>query len=251
MHFVSIIALLVKRDLHVKYRDSILGYLWSMLNPLLTMLVITMVFSHFVRHIDDYSLYVLSGLLFWNMASLGLFLGASSIVSNATLMRKIKIPGLVFPFVALGTSGTNLLFSLVPYTVLFIFFGLDVPAQIYLFPLLLLVFVIFLSGLILMFATLNVFFRDVSHVMEPVLNLVFYATPILYDRNSDMVPDHIATLLLLNPFTHFIEAFRAVIFKSQPITLSSVAIMVVLAGVSLTFGLFLYRRYRSQLIFHL
>jgi ABC-type polysaccharide/polyol phosphate export permease len=248
-HFLFLTLLLIKRELQVKYRDSALGYLWSMLNPLLTMMVITFVFSHLVRGVENYSMFILTGLLFWNMASQSLAIGVNSIVTGGNLMRKVRVPGWVFPLTSLGSAGTNLLLSFIPYTVLFLYFGIKISANVvYLLPITILYFA-FIGGLILTLASFNVFFRDVSHVLEPVLGLIFYATPIVYARTGNNIPPVVQQMLLFNPFTHFIEAFRGALMNAQPVTMTELGIMTGIASASLAIGTLVYRHYKRKFIF--
>lgn len=250
-HFVQVVVLLILRELKVKYAGSFLGYLWSMLNPLLTMLVVSFVFSHFVKGIPNYPVFVLSGIIFWNMTSQSLVLGTHSIVSNGSLMKKIKLPGWIFPSVALGTAMVNLILSLVPYSVLYFASGTRLKPSVFEFPIAFILFLGFLGGLILTLSVMNTFFRDVGHMLEPVLGLFFYATPLLYTRNSPAIPAGFSDLLLLNPFTHFIEALRATLYEGVPLSAVQLASMVGLTSASLAIGAFVYKKNKQKLIFQM
>ncbi len=249
--YIRVVSLLVKRDLKVKYRGSFLGYLWSMLNPLLFMLIISFVFSKFMKDIPNYNLYVLSGILFWNMANLALVGGTHSIAANAHLIRKIKLPIWVFPCVPLGTAFVNFVLSLVPFCVVMLWTG-HVPGwKIAFLPFVLFLYAIFLLGISLTLSTLNVFFRDVGHVLEPILQITFYATPIIYDRSHSSLPAEFKNILSLNPFTHFIEAARAIMVGNleQPFVVAGVLMLV--ASSSLAVGTFCFKKAKSRFIFNL
>ena len=251
-HYLQLVNFLIRRELKVKYRGTILGYLWSMLNPLLTMTVISLVFSRLMRGIPDYNIFVLSGLLIWNVALGTIISGTNSIVANTHLLRKVKMPIWVFPLVSLGSSLTNFLLSLLPFAVVFAFSDRSLDLQILLVPILIIMFALFLTGISLTLATLNVFFRDISHVLDPVLTLVFYATPIIYDRHSDIIPEKIAKILGYNPFTHYIETIRACLYgSSEPPSLESIAITVGLAIISMLTGYWVYKRKRAEILFNL
>lgn len=241
--------LMVKRELKVKYRETFLGYLWSMLNPLLSMLVISFVFSHLVKNIPNYHLYVLSGVLLWSMSNVSLQVGTQSIVNSAYLLRKIKLPIWIFPMIPLGSALVNMVLSLVPYTVLFLMADQSLPSTWYLMPIVIVCFVIFVGGISLILSCLNVFFRDIQHVLEPVLSLVFYATPIIYDRRGSNIPSYVSDILGLNPFTHFVEVFRSSILRGSSIEGKQIAIILVLPIVSLSLGVFVYRKTRRNLLF--
>ena len=249
--YLRVVFLLVKRDLKVKYRGSFLGYMWSMLNPLLFMLIISFVFSKFMKDIPNYSLYVLSGILFWNMANLALIGGTHSIAANAHLIRKIKLPIWVFPCVPLGTAFMNFVLSLAPFCAVMLWTGHIPNWKIVFLPALLGLYAIFLLGVSLTLATLNVFFRDVGHVLEPLLQITFYATPIIYDRSHSSLPAEFKNILSLNPFTHFIEAARAILLGTleQPIVVAGQ--LIFFAGLSLSIGTYCFKKAKSKFIFNL
>jgi ABC-2 type transport system permease protein len=250
--YLDLVAILVKRELKVKYRGSILGYLWSMLNPLLFMVTISVVFSFLMRGIDNYSLYVLSGVLFWNMVTVSLNLGTSAIVRNSSLLQKVRVPTWIFPIVPTGLGLTNFALSLLPYTLIYLFSGRPIPDQIWLVPILFILTLAFIGGLSIGLSVLNVFFRDVSHVLEPLLTLTFYATPVIYDRHASQIPDRVRELLLLNPFTHYIEAFRAVMFGgAYHIELKDFVLLSAMSITSLVGGILVYKYSRKKIIFYL
>jgi|GEM_PF-376610 len=249
--YLDLVAMLVRRELKVKYRGSVLGYVWSMFNPLLFMIIISVVFSFLMRGIENYNLYVLSGILFWNMVTLSLNMGAGAIVRNGPLMMKVRVPVWIFPVVPAGVAVTNFVLSLVPYMVVYAFSGRPVPDQLWLAPFLFALTLIFLAGLSIAFSVANVFFRDVTHVLEPLLMLTFYATPVIYDRKSSQVPEFARELLGWNPFTHFIEAFRAAMFGgAYHVSLAEMGLLVAMAGASMSAGLWIYKANVKKLIFH-
>jgi ABC-type polysaccharide/polyol phosphate export permease len=249
--YLDLILLLVKRELTVKYRGSILGYIWSMLNPLLFMAIVSVVFSFVVKGIPDYNLYILSGILFWNFVSLSLNLGTSSIVRNAPLLLKVKIPIWVLPLVPVLFALSNMALSLIPYALLYGFQGRAIPSQLWLVPVVLFFTLLFISGLATLLAVINVFFRDVAHVLDPLITLLFYATPILYKRNSPEIPENVSQLLLLNPMTHYIEAFRATVFGQETITLVGFGFLVGFAAAVWLVALYVYKRNKLKIVFNL
>jgi ABC-type polysaccharide/polyol phosphate export permease len=223
-----------------------------MLNPLLFMAIISVVFSFLMRGIENYNLYVLSGILFWNMVTVSLNMGTSAIVRNSALLQKVKVPTWIFPVVPAGLGITNFALSLVPYTLVFLYSGRAMPEQLWMLPLLFVLTLVFIGGLSIGLSVLNVFFRDVSHVLEPLLTLTFYATPIIYDRHASAIPDSVRQLLLLNPFTHYVEAFRAAMFGgAYRVSASEFALLTVMSLGSLLLGVLIYKTNRKKIIFHL
>ena len=249
IHYLNVVRLLVKRDLKVKYRGSLFGYLWSMLNPLLFMLTISFVFSHLVKGIPNYHLFVLAGIVCWNMVTVTLISGTHSIVSGSVLLRKIKLPIWVLPSVPLGTAAVNLILALVPFFVVSLASGVFPTWRLTMLPFIFGLFIIFLFGISLVLSTLNVFFRDIGHVLEPVLQLMFYATPIIYDRKANNIPHSISIALEMNPFTHFIESIRACLLGKGEVTALELLLLLAMSALSLGVGSWVYRSGKSKIMF--
>jgi ABC-type polysaccharide/polyol phosphate export permease len=251
LHYVSVVNLLVRRDLKVKYRGSFLGYAWSMLNPLLYMAILTFVFSHIVRGIEHYHLYVLSSIMLWTMGSVAISAGTQSIASNAHMLRKIKMPVWVFPFVPLGSSLQNLLLAFGPYLVIHVISGVGFKAEMVLAPVVLVAYAVFIAGISLALSSLNVFFRDIGHVLDPVLALLFYSTPVFYSRFQSEFPERMRHILGLNPFTHFMESWRGCWLPSQPLHFEQLGVCVFFAFLSLSIGGLIYKRAKPKIVFRL
>ncbi len=218
---------LVKRDFKVRYRGSILGILWSVLNPLLYMFVLSMVFSRVFKTIPNYRLYLLSGLVIYNFFSEATNMCVTAIVSNFGLITKVYFPKFVLPLSRIMTSLINLAFSMVAFFVLGAFMG----AQFwwgYIVLLLLIIFlVLFTTGVGFILSTAQVFMRDIQHLYSVVITLWMYATPILYDFQATEIPQGILPILQLNPLYSYIELFRCITmygtFPAPAIFISCVA----------------------------
>ncbi|MCX6123400.1 MAG: ABC transporter permease [Proteobacteria bacterium] len=247
----DLVQTLVRRELSVKYRGSALGYLWSMVNPLLFMMVISFVFSHLVQGIPHYHLFILSGILFWNLTANSLLGGTLAIVNGGALLRKVKMHAWIFPLVPVLTFSINFALALIPYALIFVLTGPKTIPVLWQLPFVVALFLMFLYGVSLTLSSMNVFFRDVGHVMEPVLVILMYGSCILYDRNQPSVPDKIRRILEWNPLTHFVEAGRSSLFWSQPIDGREWLILLMLAALSLALGLLTYHFNRDRFIFSL
>jgi ABC-type polysaccharide/polyol phosphate export permease len=204
-----------------------------------------------VSGIPNYGLYVLSGLLAWNMASMAISLGTQSIVLNAHLLRKIRLPVWVFPVVHLGTSSTNFALSLGPFFLLWALSDVRASSALMALPIVLALYALFILGVSLTLSVLNVFFRDVGHVLEPILQLTFYATPIIYSRELVAIPESIRVFLGFNPFVHFIEGFRSSLVLGQFPTSGAFLAMFACTVLSLFTGAMVYKRARRKIIFNI
>jgi ABC-type polysaccharide/polyol phosphate export permease len=186
------------------------------------------------------------------LVTVSLNLGTSAIVRNSSLLQKVQVPTWIFPVVPAGLGVTNFALSLIPYTLIYVYSGRALPEQLWLLPLLFLLTLIFVGGLSIGLSVLNVFFRDVSHVLEPLLTLTFYATPVIYDRHASAIPDYVREILLLNPFTHYVEAFRAAMFGgSYGVSVGEMALLATMSAVSMGVGLVIYKLNRKNIIFYL
>ena len=205
---------LIVRDFKVKYKRSVLGVFWSFLNPLLLTLVQYIVFSNFFRfEIENYVVYLLCGIVIFNYFSDGITQGIFSIVSNASLLKKVKLPKMIFPLSKILSCGINFVISLVPFTI-FVLFN-DCSIGWHWLALLIDVFflVLFLLGMTLALSALMVFFRDIQFLWSVVSMLWMYATPIFYP--AVILPDWMQTVEKFNPMYQFINYFRVVIIEAR------------------------------------
>jgi len=241
---------MVKRDLKVRYRGSMLGYAWSMLNPLLSMTILAAIFSHVVKiETEHYPLYVLSGLIAWNMFAQSVGAGVHSIVNNSFILRKVAVPSWVFPTASISSAVVNSVLALLPYGLISLFLKHPLSLTLIQLPLIFVLYFLFIHGVVMILSSLNVLFRDVGHVVEPVLQILFYGSPVLYATN--VVPEKIRELLILNPVAHFIEAVRAALYSGQWLSAQQLFILTLLALLSPLLGRLVYQRTRDGFIYAL
>lgn len=205
---------MVLQDLAVRYRSSVLGFLWTLLNPLLLMVVMWVVFSRFGR-IDEenYALFLLSGLMTWTFFSQSIERGQNSIVSNSGLIQKIYLPKLVFPVAIVTSNMVNLGFFFIAYVIIAFASGHGVPSTAWaLIPALAMLYVMGAGGAILM-CSLNVFFRDFTHLTSVLLRALFYLTPIFYPPTI-MGPEA-QRFLQLNPLYYPVVITRDVLYYGE------------------------------------
>jgi ABC-2 type transport system permease protein len=250
LNWVQLITLLIKRDLKVRYKSSVLGYIWSMLNPLLFMSVLTFVFTHAMRvQMDYYPLYILSGLLCWNIFAQSANLGALSLIDNASLLKKVSVPSWVFPTAVLGSAALHSCLAFLPFVLIALFMGFKFSICLVQLPLVLIIYFLFIEGVILVLGSLNVFFRDIAHVLEPVLQLIFYMSPILYPLS--IIPEHYKFILLLNPMYYFLHAFRAGIYTHTWLSIIDWLTILGLSIISISAGLFVFHKSKNRILYYI
>jgi ABC-2 type transport system permease protein len=220
-----------------------------MLNPLLFMIVLTVVFSQAMRiEMESYPLYVLSGLIMWNLVAQSVTLGVNSFIDNASLLKKVSAPSWIFPAAVVGSASVHALLALFPFIAIGLFlghrFGL-VSLQV--FPVLL-ILIIFLQGVTLFLSSLNVFFRDVRHVLDPIMQLMFYLSPVLYPMS--MIPEKYQFIMIWNPFRYFLDGFRFSLYSNEILTLPQWGGLLVIALVALLAGCLMYLRTRDRFIYY-
>lgn len=198
---------LVIRDLKLKYRRSVLGYLWSVLNPLMMMAVLTVVFSNMFRFdIPNYPLYLLSGQLIYGFYAESTSMAMDSILSGGPLLKKVYLPKYIFPLSRVLSCFTTLLFSMAAFVVVSLATGNEFHATALLVPLLFAEVLLFCVGTGLLLSVWVVFFRDVRHLYGVFLTALNFLTPIFYPVG--LLPDWLQTGLLFNPLYHFVTMFR-------------------------------------------
>ncbi|MBQ9057645.1 MAG: ABC transporter permease [Atopobiaceae bacterium] len=249
----SIIAQLVSKDFKLRYRRSVLGVAWSVLNPLLMMIVMAAVFSSFMRYNDpsigNYPLYLIVGNTLFNLVSEATNGGMGSIVTAASLLKKIKINRYVFPVQKVLSAVVNYLFSLIAVAIVMIFFQIPPSPVILLLPIPLLMVTVFCIGLSLLLAAAAVFFRDVMHLWGVVMTAWLYATPIFYPIT--ILPDWLAAFENFNPMYLFITYFRDLLLWQQMPTLSLNIRCLIISLASLAIGIFVFHKNERKFILYI
>ena len=240
----------VSTNLSSRYRRSTIGFLWSLLNPLFTMVIMAIVFSSIYKMpFTEFSLYLFSGLLQWNLVTSSLVVGSMSIILAEGYLKKVYIPKIVFPLVTLGVEMTNFLFSLVSLFVLTFFFGAKLGWSLLLLPFALLLLSLFLLGLILLLSILTVFFRDMSHILGIGLLGLFYLTPVIYPIS--FLSGKLLILIKFNPFYYFITLFHLIIYEATPPGWFEWLVCIGLTAVSLILGVVVFQKKEQDVIYRL
>lgn len=241
---------LIRKDIKLKYRNSILGVLWSILNPLLFMLVLTVIFSElFSSSIEYFAIYVLSGRLIYASFSEATNFGMQSIVSHAGLIKKIYVPKYFFPLSKVCSSFINSLLAMVSVIPVMLLSGLHfswINLSI-IFPLFYLL--LFSIGVGMILSTIYVFFRDMQHIYSLALVIIMYTSAIFYP--ADIIPEHFLPIIQLNPIFSIIEMFRdALIYQTMP-PVSAHLFSLTYSLILIFIGLILFYKKQDKFIFYL
>ena len=241
---------LIAAELKLRYRDSLLGFLWTVLNPLFFLLILAAVFSKILRvQVPNYTIFLLSGLTSWLMIQQTVLIATGSIVGNQGFIKKIYVPKIVFPLAnvlaryvdhliltvvlfgfmaATGMPATWSLLAVVPAVLMHFFFSL---------------------GLALITSVLYVRIKDVQHIVAILFQALFYATPILYP--ADQLPAGFRAVLRFNPFSYFVECFRAPIYSGTLPPLGDFLTALGLTAAAFAAGWIVFHRHEKDFVFHL
>lgn len=240
----------ISTNLSSRYRRSVIGFLWSLLNPLFTMLIMAVVFSSlYKRSFAEFGLYIFSGLLPWSLITSSLQGGTRSLISSEMYLKKVYIPKILFPLITLGVEVSNFCLSLISLFFLTFIFGSKLGFSLILLPIALLVLSIFLFGLILILSIATVFFRDLLHIIQIITLGLFYITPILYQKN--MLTEPLRVLITYNPFYYFIDLFHLIIYGANFPSLADWVPCLLLAMISFIVGVFIFHKKENEVIYRL
>lgn len=213
--YKDLIKELVSRDIKLKYRRSFLGYIWSVLNPLLIMIVMTVVFSAmFQRNIENYPVYLLCGRMLYEFMTTSTNGAMRSVTGNASLLKKTYIPKYIFTLAKVTSCLIDFIFSLGALFIVMLATGATFHWQILMIPLVILQIYIFCCGLGFLLAQLHVFFRDIQYIYKAITTAWMYLTPIFYPL--EQLPDIVQLLIKsVNPMYYYVAQFRDMVLNGQ------------------------------------
>ena len=241
LRYRDLIWTLVLRDLKVRYRRSSIGFLWTMLQPLLTMLVLSLVFSSLFRFdIHNYPVYALAGILFWNFFSQSITTSMNSLRGNAMLLSKLPVPKAVFPLATVIAGVINLLLALVPLFAILLVTGHRIRPAVLFVPVAILLAALFNLGAGLLLSPLAAFFSDITELVGVTLTLLMYMTPVFYPMA--IVPDRFVWAVRFNPLRSVLEVFRDPIYFGKIPPLGHLAVTVAIVILALTVGALIFRK---------
>ncbi len=208
--YKNLLKELVRRDVKTKYRRSVLGMLWSVLNPLGMMIIMSIVFSHVFRsNIENFPVYLMCGQVIFNFYNEASTVAMSSVLGNASLIKKVYVPKYLFPVSKVCSCFVNLVTSFIALVIVIVATGTKLSWTALLVFIPVIYVFVFSLGMGLMLSALVVTFRDLQHLYGILITAWMYMTPIFYP--VDMLPEWVADLVRLNPLANFIEMFRDVI----------------------------------------
>jgi ABC-2 type transport system permease protein len=240
LRYRDLIVQLIRRDIIARYKRSILGIAWTMLNPLGMMIVLTVVFSQIFSTVEGYAAYVLSGLVAWTFFAQSTSNTIGALAWGGEFFRRIYVPPSIFAITSIGTGLVNLMFAMVPLLLVMLVSGVPIRWTIILsiIPIFLLASFSLAVGLLL--SIVAIYFPDIVEMYQIVLMAWMYLTPLLYP--IDILPEPIRTIVLLNPLTQFINLFRIPIYDGRIPNLTELLIPAAIALVTLVIAWWFFAR---------
>lgn len=241
---------LVIRDLKIKYRRSVLGYLWSVLNPLLMMLVLTIVFSTVFRFdIPNYPVYLLTGQLLFNFYSESTTMAMDSILNGASLIKKVYLPKYIFPLSRVLSTFTTMIFSLIALFLVMLITSTEWHITLILLPLVFVHILVFSLGISLILSVSVVYFRDIKHLYGVFLSALNFLTSIFYP--TSILPEWVKPWMIFNPLYDYIELFRDILLYGKWPTVEENLLCVFFSLGFLLLGIWVFKKHQKNFILYI
>lgn len=218
----------VKKEVRSKYKNSFLGVLWSFLNPLLQIIVYAIIFSLILKNKqDNYAIFLCAGLIPWTYFSISINKSAFTIIENGNIIKKVYFPREIIPISVVTAETINFLISTLIILGFVIFGGIGISKYILYYPLILVAQYLVILAISFIISSICVYFRDLQHFIGIILQLLFYATPIVYSQNS--IPPEYQWILKYNPMTYIVNAYRNIFYYKTAIDLKSIILLIIIA----------------------
>ncbi len=231
----------VQKEIRGKYKGSFLGVLWSFLNPLLMVLVYALVFPYIMRmNVPNYLIYLITGVIPWNFFTTCITTGCNCVWINGGIIKKVYFPREILPISVVVAGLINFLISCVIILIFTIFGGIGISIQLLWLPLIAIIQSALSLGLLFVLSAINVYVRDIEYLVAFLLNLLFYATPILY--TASMFPSKVRWILYLNPMSTIVDAYRSIFYYKVMPNLTSLALVGILSFIILIIGYIIFRK---------
>ena len=218
----------IKKEVRSKYKNSFLGVLWSFLNPLLQIIVYAIIFSLILKNKqDNYAIFLCAGLIPWTYFSISINKSAFTIIENGNIIKKVYFPREIIPISVVTAETINFLISTLIILGFVIFGGIGISKYILYYPLVLIAQYLVILAISFIISSICVYFRDLQHFIGIILQLLFYATPIVYSQDS--IPPEYQWILKYNPMTYIVNAYRNIFYYKTAIDLKSIILLIIIA----------------------
>lgn len=231
----------VKKEIRGRYKNSILGVMWSFLNPLLQLAVYAVIFGALLSGGDPtYHIYICVALIPWTYFTTTITQAAFTVIGNADIIKKVYFPREILPISVVTSGAVNFVISTIIILAFLFAAGLGVTKYILLYPVILLIQYLLLIGIAFIVSSITVYFRDLEHIIGVVLMAAFYGTPIVY--KLEQLPANLQVLMKLNPMTHLINAYRDIFYYQQMPNITALGVLFAIALGLTIIGYFIFKK---------
>ena len=235
----------IKKDIGGKYKNSFLGVLWSFVNPLLQIIVYAIIFPLIMKSdIEYYVVFMVCGLIPWNYFSTVINRTSFTMIENGNIIKKVYFPREILPISVVTSETVTFLISSILILLFTLGYGLGLTINIVFYPLILLVQYVLLIGISLIVSSVTVYFRDLQHFIGVLLQLFFYATPIVYA--VDTIPENFRWILKYNPMTYIIEGYRDIFWGQTAPDISTLLIVLAIGIVLCIVGYLIFNKLQKR-----
>ncbi len=231
----------VKKEIRGRYKNSILGIMWSFLNPLLQLAVYSIIFGALLAGGDKtYHIYICVALIPWTYFTTAITQSAFTVIGNADIIKKVYFPREILPISVVTSGAVNFVISTIIILAFVIFSGIGLSWYLVFYPFILLIQFILLLGISFIVSSVTVYFRDLEHIIGVILMAAFYATPIVY--KLEQLPANLQIIMQLNPMTHLINAYRDIFYYHQMPNMQILCILLALSILLTVIGYFIFKK---------
>lgn len=250
LRFRPLLGELMARDIKIKYRRSVLGVLWTLLNPLLMMVVLSVVYSNLFKFdIENFPLYLLSGQVIFNFYSDATTNSMTAILNSASLIKKIYVPKYLFVLSRICSSVINFLAAFLAMIIVMLALRIDLHYTVFLSFVPVVLLIIFSLGIGLILSAITVKFRDVMHLYSVFVTVLMYLTPVIYPMS--ILPGWLAVIVNANPLTNYLTMFRDVMMNNRIFSGGDLLIGIAEAVVAMLLGLYVFYKNQDTFILNL
>lgn len=231
----------VKKEIRGRYKNSFLGVVWSFLNPLLQIMVYAIVFPLILRNTqENYVIFLCCGLIPWTFFSTGINRSAFTIIENGNIVKKVFFPREILPISVITSEAVNFMISTIIILAFVIFGGLGISKYVLFYPLVLIVQYFLVLGISFIISSITVYLRDIQHFIGVLLQLLFYAAPVVYAPSS--IPQNFKWILNLNPMTYIINAYRDIFYNQVKPDFIGLGTILVISILVCVIGQFIFNK---------
>jgi len=244
----ELLFVLIARDVKVRYKQTVLGALWAIIQPFFTMLIFTVIFGKLAKMPSDnypYAIYVLAGLVPWMFFANGINASSNSLINEANLISKVYFPRLIIPVAAIGGGLVDLAITVLLMFTFMFYYGISWSMNLFMLPFLIFAIIITAVGVGTLLSALIVAYRDFRYVVSFLVQFWMFATPVVYP--STLIPERWRWLLFINPMSGVIDAFRSC-FLGKSLNISAISISFMVAVVFLLVGVIYFEKVEQKFV---